>query len=148
MATPPEETPKLLKALEAGADVAIGSRIQPGGGDLRASQPALRRIGGRLFGIARRRLLLADVEDSQCGFKAFRRDAAQAIFARQRLEGWAFDSELLFLARKLGFTVRQVPISWHHVEGSSFKPGPAVALREVRDLLRIRWMHRGVRSQP
>ncbi len=144
MATPPEETPKLLAALEAGVDVAAGSRVQPGGVDLRASQPALRRIGGRLFGLARRRLLLSDVEDTQCGFKAFRKEAAQAIFARQRLEGWAFDAELLFLARKLGFTVQPVPVAWQHVEGSRFRPGPAAALREVRDLLRIRWLHRGV----
>ncbi len=145
MATPPEETPKLLASLEAGVDVAAGSRVQPGGVDLRASQPALRRIGGRLFGLVRRRLLLSDVEDTQCGFKAFRKEAARAIFARQRLEGWAFDAELLFLARKLGFSVQQVPIAWQHVEGSRFRPGAAVALREVRDLLRIRWLHRGVR---
>ena len=144
LATPPEETPKLLAALEAGADLAAGSRVQPGGIDLRASQPAWRRIGGRLFALARRRLLLSDVEDTQCGFKAFRREAAQAIFPRQRLNRWAFDAELLFLARKLGFTVQQVPVAWHHVEGSSFQIGPISALREVADLLRIRWLHRHV----
>ncbi len=144
LATPPEETPKLLEALEAGADLAAGSRVQPGGIDLRASQPAWRRIGGRLFALARRRLLLSDVEDTQCGFKAFRRPAAQAIFSRQRLEGWAFDAELLFLAGKLGFSVWQVPVAWRHVEGSSFQLGVGSALREVGDLLRIRWLHRGV----
>ena len=69
----------------------------------------------------------------------------QAIFALHLFKGFSFYLELLFLARKLGFTVRQVPIAWQHVEGSSFKPGAAVALREVRDLLRIRWLHRGVR---
>jgi len=144
LATPPEEAAKLLQALAAGADVAAGSRVQPGGFDMRASQPAWRRIGGRLFARARRRFLLSDVEDTQCGFKAFRREAAQAIFPRQRLDGWAFDAELLFLARKLGFSVRQVPVEWRHVEGSQLKLGPVSALREVGDLLRIRWMHRGV----
>ncbi|MCH8025732.1 MAG: glycosyltransferase family 2 protein, partial [Chloroflexi bacterium] len=69
-------------------------------------------------------------------------------FARQRLEGWAFDAELLFLARKLGFSVQQVPVAWQHVKDSRFRPGPAVALREMRDLLRIRWLHRGVKSRP
>ena len=143
LATPPEETPKLLEALASGGDVAAGSRVQAGGFDMRASQPAWRRIGGRLFALVRRRLLLSDVEDTQCGFKAFRREAAQAIFSRQRLEGWAFDAELLFLARKLGFSVTQVPVDWHHVEGSRFRLGARTALREVADLLRIRWLHRG-----
>ena len=142
LATPPEEARRLLEALAAGADVAAGSRVQPGGLDMRASQPAWRRIGGRLFALARRRLLLSDVEDTQCGFKAFRREAAQALFPRQRLDGWAFDAELLFLARRLGFSVRQVPVEWRHIEGSQFKLSPVSALREVGDLLRIRWLHR------
>ena len=146
LATSPEETPKLLDLLAAGADVAAGSRVQPGGFDMRASQPAWRRIGGRLFAAARRRLLLSDVEDTQCGFKAFRREAAQAVFSRQRLEGWSFDAELLYLAQRLGFTVRQAPVTWRHVEGSTFRLGIRSALREVIDLLRIRWLHRGVRA--
>ncbi|MCH7488033.1 MAG: glycosyltransferase family 2 protein [Chloroflexi bacterium] len=146
LATSPEETPKLLEALDAGADVAIGSRVRPGGGDMRASQPAWRRIGGRLFALVRRRLLLADVEDTQCGFKAFRRSAAQALFSRQQLDGWTFDAELLYLAQRLGLSVRQVPVDWHHVEGSRFQLGAGSAFREVRDLLRIRWLHRGVKA--
>ncbi len=144
LATPPEEAGKLLAVLDEGYDVAVGSRVQPGGADMRASQPAWRRIGGRLFAIARRRLILSDVQDTQCGFKAFRRSAAQSIFSRQRLERWSFDAELLFVADKLGFSVRQVPVEWHHVEGSSFQLGVGSALREVFDLLRIRWLHRGV----
>ena len=144
LATPPEEIPKLLSALEAGSAVAIGTRVQPDGVDMRASQPAWRRIGGRLFAIARRRLLLSDIEDSQCGFKAFRAEAAQAIFPLQRLDGWAFDAELLFLAGKLGFSLAQVPVVWRHVEDSRFRLGVRSALRELRDLLRIRWLHRGV----
>jgi len=147
LAMPPEETPKLLQALEEGAGVAAGSRVVPGGGDMRASQPAWRRIGGRMFALARRRLLLSDIEDTQCGFKGFRRSAAQAIFPRQQLEGWAFDAELLYLARKLGYSVRQVPVVWQHVGDSRFRPGPGTALRELRDLLRIRWLHRGVRRE-
>ena len=146
LATPPEEIPKLLSALEAGSAVAIGTRVQPDGVDMRASQPAWRRIGGRLFALVRRRLLLADVEDTQCGFKAFRRSAAQALFSRQQLDGWTFDAELLYLAQRLGLSVRQVPVDWHHVEGSRFQLGAGSAFREVRDLLRIRWLHRGVKA--
>jgi len=146
LSTPPDEVPKLLAALEGGADIAIGSRLRPEGGDMRASQPAWRRVGGRLFAIVRRRLLLGDIEDTQCGFKAFTRAAADALFTRQQLEGWAFDAELLYLAQRLGLTVRQVPISWQHVEGSQFRLGAGSAVREIRDLLRIRWMHRGLGS--
>lgn len=144
-ATPPEEAPKLLDLLAAGAEVAAGTRVHAGG-DMRASQPPLRRIGGRLFALARRRLILSDVEDTQCGFKALRREAARAIFSRQRLDGWSFDAEVLYLARRLGFTVAQTPVAWRHVEGSRFQEqfGLRLALREVRDLLRIRWLHRGV----
>ena len=146
LATQPDQTPKLLAALSSGADVAIGSRIRPEGGDMRASQPAWRRVGGRLFAFLRRRLLLSDIEDTQCGFKAFSRAAAQAIFSRQQLDGWAFDAELLYLAHRLGYKVVQVPIEWRHVEGSRFKLGAGSAYREVRDLVRVRWLHRGLAS--
>jgi len=144
LSTQPNQTPKLLAALASGADIAIGSRIRPEGGDMRASQPAWRRVGGRAFAVARRRLLLSDVEDTQCGFKAFTRPAAQAIFSRQQLDGWAFDAELLYLAHRLGYSVVPVPIQWHHVEGSRFHLGAGSAYREVRDLLRVRWLHRGL----
>jgi len=147
MAMPPDETRKLFAALDAGADVAAGSRIQPGGSDMRASQPAWRRIGGRLFAVGRSRLVPTGVEDTQCGFKAFRREAARGVFSRQQLDRWSFDTELLYLARRLGFSVQQVPIEWHHVEGSTFRLGLGPALQELRDLLRIRWLHRGVRAE-
>jgi dolichyl-phosphate beta-glucosyltransferase len=109
---------------------------------MRASQPGWRRFGGRAFAVVRRRLLLSDIQDTQCGFKAYRGAAARDIFSRQQLDGWAFDAEVLYLAQKLGYTVRQVPLLWRHIEGSSFRLGLGSALREVRDLLRIRWMHR------
>jgi dolichyl-phosphate beta-glucosyltransferase len=144
LAMPPEEMKKLLDEIEAGADLAIGSRVVPGGGDMRASQPAWRRMGGRMFAVVRRRLLLSDIEDTQCGFKAFRREAVRNIFPRQQLEGWAFDAEVLYMAQRLGYTIAQVPVEWRHVEGSSFSLGLGSASREIRDLLRIRMLHRGL----
>ena len=146
LSTQPNQTSKLLAAIATGADIAIGSRVRPEGGDMRASQPAWRRVAGRLFAMLRRLLLLADIEDTQCGFKAFTRAAAQAIFSRQQLDGWAFDAELLYLAHRLGYSVDQVPVEWHHVEGSRFKLGAGSAYREVRDLVRVRWLHRGLTS--
>lgn len=145
LATPPEEAPKLIALLEAGADVAVGTRVQPGGFDMRASQPFYRRIGGRVFALARRRLLLSQVEDTQCGFKGFRREAAHEIYPRSRLDGWSFDTELLYIAQRLKLSVREVPVQWRHMEGSRFKLGAGSALRELRDLLRIRWLHRGLK---
>lgn len=144
LATPPEETSKLLAELDRGADVAAGTRVRPEGGDMRSSQPGWRRISGRLFAQTRRRLLLSDIEDTQCGFKAFRREAAQAVFSRQRLDRWAFDVEILYISRKLGFSISQVPIAWQHVADSQFRLGARAALREINDLLRIRRMHRGL----
>jgi len=145
MAMPPEEAARLIAALDAGADVAAGSRVQPGGFDMRASQPAYRRIGGRLFALVRRRLLLSDIQDTQCGFKGFRRHVAQDIFPRSHLEGWSFDTELLYIAQRLGYRVQQVPVRWEHKEGSQFRLGARSALSELRDLLRIRWLHRGLK---
>lgn len=145
LATPPEEIPKLLAALNDGYDLAIGVRIQPGGYDMRDSEPAARRIGGKIFTAVRKRLLLSDVHDTQCGFKAFRKEAAQKLFPLQRLDGWAFDAELLFMAERLGLSIRQIPVEWRHVEGSRFQIGIRSALHELRDLARIRWLHRGLR---
>lgn len=148
LATPPGEIPKLLDGLDAGFDLAIGVRIQPGGYDMRASEPTYRRIGGYIFTAVRRRLLLSDVYDTQCGFKSFQKDAAARIFRLQQLDGWAFDAELLFLAECLGYSILQIPVEWHHVEGSRFQIGICSAIRELRDLARIRWIHRGVKKTP
>ncbi len=145
LATPPEEIPKLLDALRDGCDLAIGVRIQPGGYDMRESEPPWRRYGGKVFTTVRRRLLLRDVHDTQCGFKAFTKEAAQKLFPRQQLDGWAFDAELLFLADRLGFRICQIPVEWRHVEGSRFRITVLSALHELRDLARIRWMHRRLR---
>jgi dolichyl-phosphate beta-glucosyltransferase len=146
LATPPEEIPKLLDALQHGCDLAIGVRIQPGGYDMRESEPPWRRYGGKLFTIVRRRLLLWDVHDTQCGFKVFRKEAAALLFPRQQLDGWAFDAELLFLADRLGLSICQVPVDWHHVEGSRFRITIPSAINELRDLVRIRWVHRGLKK--
>jgi dolichyl-phosphate beta-glucosyltransferase len=143
LATPPEECAKLLPALEGGADVAIGSRIQPDGSDMRESQPPRRRRAGSLFTFMRKALrVLPDINDTQCPMKGFRRDAAHAIFARQRLRGWIFDAEVLYLARMLGYRIVSVPVTWRHVDGSRVRVRPSQAFEVARDLLRLRFLHR------
>lgn len=143
LATPPEDLPGLLAALDAGADVAFGVRIQADGSDMRDRRGLARRLAGRLFALVMRTVLLPDVGDSQCPLKAFQRDAAQRLFRLQRVETWVFDAELLFLASRLGLTVAKVPVRWHAVEGSHLRLNFKSAM-ELWNLLRIRWSHRGV----
>jgi dolichyl-phosphate beta-glucosyltransferase len=139
LATPPEESRKLLERLRTGAAVAAGSRIQPDGSDMRASQPFKRRLVGRLFTKMRKLMrVVPDIDDTQCPMKGFSHQAAQAIFQRQRLAGWIFDAEVLFIARALGYEIAEVPVRWSHVEGSRLRLRPQQAWEVLRDLLRLR----------
>ncbi|MDE3095425.1 MAG: glycosyltransferase family 2 protein [Chloroflexota bacterium] len=143
LATPPEESLNLLDVLKAGEAVVIGSRIQPDGSDMRESQPTPRRLAGTLFTTMRKALrVLPDIDDTQCPMKGFRHDAAQAIFARQRLRGWIFDAEVLHIARMLGYRIAEVPVVWRHVDGSRLRFRPQQAFEVARDLLRLRFLHR------
>jgi len=143
MATPPAELEKLVAAL-AESDVALGSRIQPDGSDMRATQPAYRRALGGLFHVLASIWVVGDVKDTQCGFKGFTRPAAHDLFARQRVTSIVFDVELIHLARRRGYSISTVPIQWHDVRGSRMRPGARLALRVAWDLVRIPLLHRGV----
>jgi dolichyl-phosphate beta-glucosyltransferase len=139
LATPPEEALKLLEQLQDGTPVAAGSRIQPDGSDMRASQPRQRRMAGRAFTMMRKALrVLPDIDDTQCPMKGFEAVAAKAIFERQRLSGWIFDAEVLYIARALGYEIVEVPVSWSHVDGSRLKLRPQQVWEVVRDLVRLR----------
>lgn len=139
LATPPDEASKLLTRLEGGADVAIGSRIQPDGSDMRASQPRQRRIAGKLFTLARKTLrIVPDLDDTQCPLKGFRNDVARSVFPRQRLRGWVFDAEVLFIARSMGYGIVSAPVEWRHVDGSRVRLRPSQAFEVLRDLVRLR----------
>jgi dolichyl-phosphate beta-glucosyltransferase len=144
MATPPTELPKLVRALEF-TDVALGTRIQPDGSDMRATQPRYRRALGALFHLLASIWVVGDVKDTQCGFKGFSRAAARDIFARQKVTSIVFDVELIHLARRRGYTLQVVPITWEDVRGSRMRPGLRLALRVALDLFRIPLLHRGVR---
>jgi len=144
MATPPDQLPLLIAAL-AEADVALGSRIQPDGFDMRASQPAFRRALGRVFHGLASIWVVGPVQDTQCGFKGFRRPAAHDLFGRQQVTSIVFDVELVYLARRRGYRLAVVPIQWDDRRGSRMRPGLALALRVAWDLFRIPLLHRGVR---
>jgi dolichyl-phosphate beta-glucosyltransferase len=137
LSSPIEEMPKLLAALAAGADIAIGSRW------LRAElqtqrQSVLRQLLGRVFNLLLRIVLGLKFKDTQCGFKAFTRRSAQAILPLERIERWGFDPEILFLARKFGFRVEEVPVHWGHSGDTRIHPLLDGA-RMFWEMLRIRW---------
>ncbi len=146
LATPPEDALRLLEELQRGMPVVIGSRIQPDGTDMRASQPPQRRLVGRMFTTMRKAMrVLPDIGDTQCPMKGFEHDAAQAVFQQQRLRGWIFDAEVLYIARSLGYDIKSVPVTWRHVEGSRIRLRPQQAWEVMRDLIRLRFLHPAVR---
>ena len=117
LSAPMEEAERLLAAIQEGADVAIGSRWLDRTRQT-IHQPLYRRFFGRCFNWVTRTVMGLPYKDTQCGFKAFTRAAAQVIFRLQRIERWGFDPEILFIARKLGYTIREVPVTWGHDERS------------------------------
>jgi dolichyl-phosphate beta-glucosyltransferase len=142
MATPPDQLPRIVDAL-ANAEIALGSRIQPDGSDMRASQPRFRRFVGKLFRLAARVWVTGPIDDTQCGFKGFRREAARDLFGRLRITSIVFDVDLIFLARRRGYRMVVVPVVWADRRGSRMHARPKLALRVAWDLVRIRFVHRG-----
>jgi dolichyl-phosphate beta-glucosyltransferase len=147
MATPPDQIPLLVAALADHA-VAFGSRIQPDGSDMRASQPPYRRLLGRAFHLLASAWAVGPVQDTQCGFKGFTREAAHDLFSRQAITSIVFDVELIYLARRRGYRIAIVPIRWADKRGSRMHPGPMLALRVGWDLVRARLIHRRVSRRP
>jgi glycosyltransferase involved in cell wall biosynthesis len=135
LSMPIHEIARFLPPHLTGADVAIGSR--EGAGAKRVDEPVLRHLAGRAFNFAVRQLIVAGIQDTQCGFKMFTAKAVEAIFPYVTMDGWTFDIEALHIARRRGFAIREVPIEWHY--------RPESRVRMLRDgvgmfveLLRIR----------
>ena len=139
LATPIEELTKLWARLDAGADIAIGSRALAGS-DIRVRQHPLRELMGRTFNAIVRTSLLGGIRDTQCGFKLFSHDAARDLFQQATIDGFAFDVELLWLARDR-YRIDEVPVVWRHVDQSKVSPG-VDAIRMFLDVLKIRRLHR------
>jgi glycosyltransferase involved in cell wall biosynthesis len=137
LSSPIEEAGKLFTAISQGADIAIGSRwLRP---ELQTQrQPLRRQFFSRIFNLALRTILGLNFKDTQCGFKAFTRQAAQAIFPLQKIERWGFDPEVLYLARKFSFSIKEVPVSWSHREGTRINP-LRDGIRMFGEVLKIRW---------
>jgi dolichyl-phosphate beta-glucosyltransferase len=137
LSAPIEEAERLFAALAEGADIAIGSRW------LKTSrqthrQPLYRQFFGRCFNLVIRTVMGLEFADTQCGFKAFTRAAAQTVFQLTTIERWGFDPELLFIALKRGYWIIEVPVSWAHDARSRLsyiKDG----MRMLEELAIIRW---------
>ena len=134
LSTPIEELDKLLPLIERGNDLVMGSRAHPDA-DIRIRQPFYREYGGKLFNLLIRLLLLREFHDTQCGFKLFRRTALLPILRRQRVDRFAFDVELVYLAHQAGLKIADVPVVW--MNSPETKMGASGIARAVLDVLRI-----------
>ncbi len=135
LSMPIEEVAKFLPPQLNNFDVAIGSREMSGA--RRYNEPAYRHFQGRVFSTLVKVLALPGFEDTQCGFKCFRADIARDLFDVQMFGGWSFDVEVLYVARKRGYRIVEVPIDWYYRSESRVQP-LADPLRMLRDILTIR----------
>jgi dolichyl-phosphate beta-glucosyltransferase len=136
LSTPIEEFDKLFAAAERdSAAIAIGSRALDRS-LIGVHQPLFRERAGQVYNLAMRAALGLNLADTQCGFKLYRKDVARAAFSRQKLERFSFDAEVLFIARKLGFGITEVPVRWNNVEGT--KVGMFSGAQSFFDLITIR----------
>lgn len=137
LSAPMEEAEGLFSAIAQGADIAIGSRwLERDRQTIR--QPLYRQFFGRCFNAVTRMVMGLPFADTQCGFKAFTRNAAQTVFQLQTIDRWGFDPEILFIALKRGFRIVEVPVSWAHDERtrmSYLKDG----MRMLEDIAQVRW---------
>ncbi len=138
----PAQVERIRTEIERGWDVVVGSR-QHSDARAVARSALLREVSGRVFNLLTRLVLTRPLSDTQCGLKGFHRDTAQRLFTRSRIDGFAFDVELLWLCEHLGIAVHEVPVELGPAEGSTVRLKVDVA-RMVRDLIRVRrWARAG-----
>ena len=134
LSMPIEELQKFLPPVLNDFDIAIGSREAPGA--VRYNEPSYRHWGGRAINLAIRILILPGLNDTQCGFKCFRAEAAKKIFSQQTLLGWSFDIEILYLARRKKMNIKEIPVHWYFDADSKVR-AVQDALRMIGDIFRI-----------
>lgn len=137
LSSPIEEVEKLIPHLENGHDVVIGSRDIIGS-QIEVPQPLFRRVMGYSFMVLRDWIAVSGFRDTQCGFKLFRKPAAQAVFTQSRVDGFCFDVEILAIAKTLGYRMCEIPVVWRNDERSKVNPiGDPIKM--FLDLFRIRF---------
>ena len=135
LAMPIEEVSKFLPPTLDDYDVAIASREAPGA--RRYNEPWHRHVMGRVFNLLVRLLAVPGIQDTQCGFKCFRRQVAHDILPVQTIDGWAFDVEVLHIAKRRGYRLVEVPVNWYYGEGSRVSP-IRDSIKMALEVLRIR----------
>ena len=137
LSTPIHEVDRFLQILEDGCDVVLGSRDLPAS-DVRIHQPWYREMMGKVFNRIVRMVILRGFVDTQCGFKVFRMESVRNVLKMQKIDGYSFDVEMLFLTRKLGFSIREEPVTWMNCPDTRVS---AIhdSFRMFVDLLRIRY---------
>ena len=135
LSTPMEDLTSLMAKLDEGFDVAIASRALAGS-KVEVHQPWYRENMGRVFNFVVRTLLLPDLHDTQCGFKLFTADATEKAFGPARLDGFSFDVEVLYLARRAGLKIAEVPVTWRNDEATRVRAMQGA--KAFLDVLRIR----------
>jgi len=143
LSTPIEDLPSLERRLDEGADLAIGSRGLVDS-HVQVHQPLYRELMGKTFNRIIRVLGVRGFRDTQCGFKLIEGTAARRLFAMLRTEGFAFDVELVWLARRAGYRIDEVGVAWSNSLESSVDP-IVDSLAMLRDVILMRWRHRGDR---
>lgn len=145
LSVPIEQVARLLPPAAPDVDIAIGSREAAGA--VRHGEPARRHLMGRIFNLLVRRFLIAGVSDSQCGFKCFKAGTVAGLFGLQRTRGFAFDVEVLYLARRRKLTMAEIGVDWYYRDKSKVRLARDSVLMTL-DLFRIRWRHRRHRHRP
>lgn len=140
LSTPIVEIEKLIHWINKGFDIAIGSRALSDS-EIDVRQPWYRERMGKIFNILVRLFVLRGFRDTQCGFKLFRSDVAKNIFKRSRIKGYSFDVEVLYIAKRLNYKIKEVPVRWLNSQDSklSIVKDP---LKMIIELFKIRWSHK------
>jgi len=134
LSMPVEEIAKFLPPTLKDFDIAIASREAKGA--VRYNEPSYRHLGGRGINFLIQLFILPGLNDTQCGFKCLRADVAEKIFNLQTLQGWSFDIEILYIARRYGYRIQEIPIHWYHDADTKVRALPD-AIRMFQDIFRI-----------
>lgn len=136
LSTPISELDRFLEILDKGCDVVIGTRKSREASVMKR-QPLYRELLGKGFTFLSNMLLVRGVSDFTCGFKGFEKEAGQDIFRRQLIHNWSFDAEILFLANKLGYKIKEIPVTWFDAEGSKVRLSRDI-IGSLKGILQIR----------
>lgn len=137
--TPVTETARVLDGLK-GFDIVIGSRAIDTS-YVQKHQPWYRETMGKIFNLLVQVVAVRGIHDTQCGFKGFTAAAAEAVFSRTKIDGFSFDVEALYIARRLGFSIKEIPVAWFNDERSTLNP-ISDSIKMFRELLKVRALHR------